>query len=106
MATIAAKNPGVHAFAHITGGGIAGNTSRVVPAPLAARIHWNAWELPPLFRLIRKQGSIPDAEMRKTFNLGIGLVIVTAPQAADRLLKQLAAAGERPVVVGEVVRKA
>ena len=73
--------------------------------PLAARLPWSPWEIPPIFRVIRKLGSVPDAEMRKTFNLGIGLVIVTAPQAADRLLKQLAAAGESPVVVGEVVRK-
>ena len=102
----AARIPGVHAFAHITGGGIAGNTSRVVPSPLSVRIQWNAWETPAIFRLIREEGSVPDAEMRKTFNLGIGLVIVVAPQAADRLVRQLTGAGESPVVIGEVVKKA
>jgi phosphoribosylformylglycinamidine cyclo-ligase len=102
---LASKITGVHAFAHITGGGIAGNTGRVVPAPLSVRVHWNSWEVPAIFTLIRKLGSVPDSEMRKTFNLGIGLVIVTARPAADRLVRQLKAAGEHPAVIGEVVKK-
>ncbi len=102
---MASKNAGVHAFAHITGGGIAGNTGRVVPAPLSVRVNWNAWEMPALFSLIRRSGSVPDAEMRKTFNLGIGLVVVVAKSAADRLIRSLKAAGERPVAIGEVVGK-
>ncbi len=102
---LASKNTGVHAFAHITGGGIAGNTGRVVPAPLVPRIDWAAWKTPAIFTLIRKHGPVPDAEMRKTFNLGIGLVIVVAAAAADRLLRSLKGAGEHPVVVGEVVQK-
>jgi phosphoribosylformylglycinamidine cyclo-ligase len=102
---LAAKHPGVHAFAHITGGGIAGNTGRVIPPPLSMRIDWNAWEIPPIFTLIRKTGSVRDAEMRKAFNLGIGLVIVAAGSSADRLLRALEGTGERPKVVGEVTRK-
>ncbi len=102
---LATKNTGVHAFAHITGGGIVGNTSRVVPAPLSVRVDWTAWEMPAIFRLIRKYGPVPDAEMRKTFNLGIGLVSVVARSAADRLVRSLEAAGEHPIVIGEVFRK-
>ncbi len=102
---VAAKNAGVHAFAHITGGGIVGNASRVVPVPLSVRINWNAWEMPAIFGLIGKCGSVPDSEMRKTFNLGIGLVVVVAKSAADRLLRSLEAAGEHPVAIGEVVKK-
>lgn len=103
--TLAAKNPGVHAFAHITGGGIVGNTSRVVPPPLEIEMDWSAWKMPPLFGLIRKEGSVPDAEMRKTFNLGIGLVIVARKSAADALMRKLRTAGESPVVIGSIIRK-
>ncbi|HLF15708.1 MAG TPA: phosphoribosylformylglycinamidine cyclo-ligase [Bacteroidota bacterium] len=102
---LASKNKGVHAFAHITGGGIAGNTGRVVPAPLSASINWAGWEMPAIFRLIAKYGPVPDAEMRKAFNLGIGLVIVVAKSAVDRLVGSLKAAGEYPLPIGEVVRK-
>jgi phosphoribosylformylglycinamidine cyclo-ligase len=103
--TLASKNTGVHAFAHVTGGGIAGNTSRVVRDPLYVKIDWSAWEVPQLFRLIAKFGAVPEAEMRKTFNLGIGLVIVTSKTAVDRLCRSLRTAGEAPVVIGEVGRR-
>ena len=58
--------------------------------------------IPPIFTLIRKFGGVEDAEMRKTFNLGIGLVIVVGKTAADRLMRSLRNAGEAPVVIGEV----
>jgi len=103
--TIASKNTGVHAFAHITGGGIVGNSSRVVRSPLSVKIDWTAWTPPPVFRLISKFGAVSDAEMRKTFNLGIGLVIVVSKTAVDRLGRSLRGAGEEPVVIGEVTRR-
>ena len=102
--TLASKNTGVHAFAHITGGGIVGNTSRVVRSPLSVKIDWSSWNQPPVFKLIGKFGSVSDVEMRKTFNLGIGLVIVVNKTAVDRLGRSLRAAGEEPVIIGEVIR--
>ncbi len=66
----------VKAFSHITGGGIAGNTKRVVPEELKIKINWNAWEIPPMFKLIAETGDISDDEMREVFNLGIGLVAI------------------------------
>lgn len=102
---LASRQSGVHAFAHVTGGGIAGNTARVIPKQLTIRIDWAAWTVPPLFTLIRKYGSVPEPDMRRTFNLGIGLVIVAARSSADRLVRSLRAAGEEPVVIGEVVKR-
>jgi len=99
---LAAKNTGVHGFAHITGGGIVGNTSRVVREPLSVKIDWSSWETPPVFSLIRKFGGVDDAEMRRTFNMGMGLVIVVSKTAVDRLMRSLRKAGEAPVIIGEV----
>jgi phosphoribosylformylglycinamidine cyclo-ligase len=94
--------PAAHAFAHITGGGIAGNTSRVIPKPLHVHIDWQSWERPPVFRLIQKLGEVPEDDMRRTFNLGVGLVIVAAKRGADKLLNILRKQAEHPVILGEV----
>jgi phosphoribosylformylglycinamidine cyclo-ligase len=93
---------GVHAYSHITGGGIAGNTSRVVRAPLELRIDWSAWGRPAIFDLIQRAGSVPEDAMHEAFNLGIGLVIVVAKDAADAVIERLRGLGEAPVVIGEV----
>jgi phosphoribosylformylglycinamidine cyclo-ligase len=98
----AMKHREVHAFAHITGGGIAGNTSRVIPEGLHLKINWKRWERPPIFRLLQKRGNIPEEEMRRTFNLGAGLVIVAARSGLERLTATLTALGERPFLIGEV----
>jgi phosphoribosylformylglycinamidine cyclo-ligase len=94
---------GVHAFSHVTGGGIAGNTRRVVREPLQLKIDWSAWQRPAIFNLIQQEGHVPEDAMQEAFNLGIGLVIVAARAAADEVLAKLRAIGEEPVVVGEVV---
>lgn len=93
-----------HAFAHITGGGLPGNVARVMPEGLHEAIDYEAWERPPLFRLIQELGDVPEEDMRKTFNLGLGLVAVVPEdrvQEAARLLQQQ---GERPVRIGHVTR--
>ena len=66
----------VHAFSHITGGGITGNTMRVVPEGLSLNIDWNSWELPAIFKLIQTTGNISDEEMRKAFNVGVGMIAI------------------------------
>jgi phosphoribosylformylglycinamidine cyclo-ligase len=93
---------GVHAYSHVTGGGIVGNTSRVVRHPLQLKIDWNAWKRPELFRLIQQEGNVPEEDIREALNLGIGLVIVVAPDVADTVMGQLRLIGEEPVVIGEV----
>jgi phosphoribosylformylglycinamidine cyclo-ligase len=94
---------GVHAFAHITGGGIEGNTSRVVPEEASVAIDWNGWKRPAIFGLIQQLGEVPEDDMRRTFNLGIGLVAIVDETASDVVLEDLRGQGEQPVVIGRVV---
>lgn len=94
---------GVHAYSHITGGGIVGNTSRVVREPLELKIDWSAWERPAIFNFIQREGNVPEEDLREALNLGIGLVIVVAKDAADNVMAKLREMGEAPVVIGEVI---
>jgi len=90
-------------ISHVTGGGIRGNTRRILPAGCDLELDEGAWEWPALFRLIGQAGAVPDAEMARAFNLGIGLVLVLAPEDAARAAARLDARGERPVDIGRVV---
>ena len=94
----------LHALAHVTGGGIAGNLARVLPAGLGARLRADAWPRPALFRWLIEAGAIPESDAREAFNLGIGMVAVVAPEDLnpDRLAGWAAAAGGA-WVIGEVV---
>lgn len=101
--TVASAHPGVHAFAHITGGGIVGNTRRVIPKGTSLRIDWRAWERPSIFGLIQKIGNVPEDDMRRVFNVGIGLVMIVAENGIQKVLENLRSAGEKPIIIGEVV---
>ncbi len=92
----------VKAFSHITGGGIIGNTIRVVPNNLSITIDWSAWEIPAIFKLIQETGSINDEEMRKVFNLGIGLIAIVNKKEIDGILSTAAEAGETGFVLGQI----
>jgi phosphoribosylformylglycinamidine cyclo-ligase len=92
----------IHGIAHITGGGIVGNTKRILPSRLELNIDWNAWERPVIFQLIQRMGEVPEEDMRRTFNLGVGMVIVVSRKAIDRVLQFLRKKGEGAIVVGEV----
>ncbi len=92
----------VHGLAHITGGGIPGNTARIIPEGLEARFDYDAWDRPALFQLIQELGGVPEDDMRKTFNLGMGLVIVVAASDVNASMDLLQGMGETPVVMGEV----
>jgi len=94
--------PEVHALSHVTGGGIIGNTSRVIQKNFSLRIDWKGWKRPPIFLLIQEYGTVPEADMRKTFNLGVGLVIVAARRGLNKIMEALIAIGEKPFVIGEV----
>jgi phosphoribosylformylglycinamidine cyclo-ligase len=98
----AVRAGGVHALAHITGGGLTENLPRVLPEGLGAEIDLDAWELPPVFGWLRGTAGIPDAEMLRTFNCGIGLVAVVAPDRAGAIAERLEAEGERARVIGRV----
>lgn len=93
----------VRSIAHITGGGLPGNLVRVLPDGADAVIDTGAWEPPRIFGEIQRHGQVSDDEMRKVFNLGIGMVVVVASEEAHRTLDVLRTEGHRAVVVGEVV---
>jgi len=95
----------VKALSHITGGGIEGNTMRVVPKSLVLKINWNAWERPALFSLIQKTGSVPEGDMRRTFNLGVGLILIVDCRNVDAVMHALRRKGEHPFVMGEVAAR-
>jgi phosphoribosylformylglycinamidine cyclo-ligase len=93
----------VHAFAHITGGGLTDNIPRVLPRGLGVRLEARALCREPVWKWIRSGGRIGDAEMHRTFNCGIGMVVIVDRVDADGALERLAAAGEQAAVIGEVV---
>ena len=95
----------VKGIAHITGGGIYGNTKRLLPVGLDLDIRWDALRPHPIFRILQEAGGVEDEEMRKTFNLGVGMVFVVSAKEEKPFCALLAARGEEPLRIGEVVRK-
>lgn len=92
----------IKALSHITGGGLVGNTMRVMPKGLTLNIDWQAWQLPVIFEMIIREGNVPVEDARRTLNLGIGLVIVAAKSEADKVIAHLKTVGETPVLIGAV----
>ncbi|GAB2298377.1 Phosphoribosylformylglycinamidine cyclo-ligase, chloroplastic/mitochondrial [Dionaea muscipula] len=93
---------GVKGIAHITGGGFTDNIPRVFPKGMGALISTGSWPIPPVFKWIQEAGKIEDDEMRRTFNMGIGMVLVVSQEAAIRILEE--GNGADPVYrIGEVV---
>lgn len=90
-------------FVHVTGGGIPGNTERIIPDGLRFEVDYEAWERPALFNLIQMLGDVPEDDMRRTFNLGIGLIAVVSRDDEQQVLQLLRALGEQPVKMGEVL---
>lgn len=93
----------ISALAHITGGGFPDNLPRVLPAGLGVCLDASAFPVPPVFGWLARQGDVEQAEMLRTFNCGVGMVIVAERERADDALAALHAAGEAPVAIGEVV---
>jgi len=94
----------VHAMCHITGGGLPENLPRVTPEGLGIAIDPSSWTPDPIFTLIQERGGISDAEMRRTFNMGVGFTIVVDPKRVASLVDALNASGEHAFVMGEVTR--
>jgi phosphoribosylformylglycinamidine cyclo-ligase len=94
----------VGGMAHITGGGLVENIPRCLPEGLGAVLDRTAWEAPPVFSLLQSLGDVPDNEMVRTFNMGLGLMLIVPEKEAALAMRLLREAGERPVAVGEVVR--
>ena len=93
---------GVNGFAHITGGGIAGNTKRILPTGRSLDINWKNWDRPAIFNLIQKTGNVPEDDMRDTFNLGIGLIAVVSENAVGDVKEVCRKLGEDIITIGRI----
>jgi phosphoribosylformylglycinamidine cyclo-ligase len=94
----------IKGLAHITGGGITDNLPRVLPHGTAAVVDCSAWHVPPLFQWLRQAGRVPAQDMMRTFNMGIGLILVVARERGEQTIEELAARGGRDAkIIGEIV---
>jgi len=92
----------VKGVVHITGGGFIDNIPRVLPSRSSAHISRDAWEVPPIFRFIRDVGKIDDAEMYRTFNMGIGIILIVSPKDADEVMLRLRGLKESAEIIGHI----
>lgn len=97
------KRP-VRGMAHVTGGGIEGNVPRCLPDGLGVEIRKGSWPVPPVFDWLAKLGPVDEDEMYRVFNMGVGFAMIVRPAFVDSIVRQLTRAGERPHVIGKVVR--
>jgi phosphoribosylformylglycinamidine cyclo-ligase len=106
LAAARASGAGVHGIAHVTGGGLPGAVPRIVPEGLAARIHPAAWPMPSVMRLLAAIGCLDDAEIRATFNGGLGMVLAMPESSVGAAIAVAARAGIGAHVAGEIVAAA
>lgn len=92
----------VKGAAHITGGGLIENPPRCIAEGLEAAFDWNAWPLPSVFQWLAETGGISDHEMRRTFNCGVGFILIVSPEDAEGVLEALLDAGEVAFVCGQL----
>jgi phosphoribosylformylglycinamidine cyclo-ligase len=103
QALAAIRAGGVHGLAHITGGGLTENPPRVLPEGLACEIDLGAWQLPPVFRWLGQTANMSETELLKTFNCGVGMILVVAEDRADDLTELLQTEGETVTRLGRIV---
>ena len=92
----------LHGISHITGGGIIENTERIIPSNQKLKIDWDSWTPPPIFDLIQKEGNVPLEDMRRSFNLGIGIVLIVKKQSLSKFEQYLKNKGEKYFLIGEI----
>ncbi|MFI9652873.1 phosphoribosylformylglycinamidine cyclo-ligase [Guyparkeria halopsychrophila] len=100
-----AEQVDIHAMSHITGGGLTENLPRVYPDHLAAAIDWSSWQRPAVFDWLAEQGNVEIGEMRRTFNNGVGMVVIVAADQAEAAIGAMQAAGENAWMIGEIVER-
>ena len=96
------KQVDIRALSHITGGGLLENIPRVLPADSVAVIDTNSWQQPAVFKWLQSNGNVTDTEMYRTFNCGVGMVIVVAEEDQAETLSLLTKAGEAPWIIGHI----
>ncbi|NLZ52032.1 MAG: phosphoribosylformylglycinamidine cyclo-ligase [Thermoanaerobacteraceae bacterium] len=98
----ALKDFNIHGMAHITGGGFYENLPRILPEGLLVQINEGSWEIPPVFKMIQKMGQVENKEMYRTFNMGIGYVLIVPEEEATDILKTAQQQGEKAWIIGQV----
>lgn len=93
----------IKGISHITGGGIFENTMRVIPQKLKMEINWDSWDVLPVFELIHRLGNVPYSDMVRTFNLGVGMILIVDKKDVDKAQRILKNKKEKPFVIGEIV---
>ena len=96
------KDLPIHGIAHITGGGISDNLVRVVPQACSSIIHKGSWDVPPIFSFLQQAGNISEKEMARTFNMGLGMIIIVPDNAVLDVLQRIEAMNDRAFVIGEI----
>ncbi len=94
----------IRGIAHITGGGITGNLPRVIPKGCKAIVHRGTWDIPPVFTFLKEMGNVSEDEMFRTFNVGIGMILIVRNKEAGEVLERLHSMGEKAFMIGEIVR--
>jgi phosphoribosylformylglycinamidine cyclo-ligase len=89
-------------IAHITGGGITGNLPRIIPKGCKAIVHRGAWDIPPIFSFVKEKGKISEEEMLRTFNNGIGVILIVRPKEVEDILGRVRSLSEKAFIIGEV----
>lgn len=104
LITLLKNNFSIKGFSHITGGGLVSNTNRILPDDLKLEVDWNGWDVPSIFRIIQDVGNIDDEEMRRVFNMGIGLVAVADEGDKEKIFETAKSINEKPILIGKIVR--
>jgi phosphoribosylformylglycinamidine cyclo-ligase len=102
LALIKLLGENLRTFSHVTGGGLADNTARVIPDALSAHFDRSTWSLPPELLFLAGEGAVPQSDYERTWNCGIGMIAIVGPDSADLTIKALAARGMKAWVAGEV----
>jgi len=93
----------IRGLAHVTGGGLVDNVPRILPEGVDARFDLSSWTVPPLFRVLQREGGVEQGEMFRAFNMGVGMVAVVRAEDADAVARDLLASGEQAWIAGEIV---
>ena len=93
----------VKGIAHITGGGLPANLTRILPEGCRAIIQMQSWDVPSIFNLLQREGNVEEAEMYRVFNMGVGIVLVVAPDSVSACLESLSASDESAFLLGDIV---
>jgi len=101
-----ARRYGLRGAAHITGGGITDNLPRVLPKGLSAVVRLDSWNPQPIFNILQEKGKVDDAGMFRTFNMGIGMILIVTKTDASKTLRRLRRLGEQAIVIGEIIKDA